>query len=121
MPTSLDSACSSELSDPILTHYSPSERRAILVHRYFLGIEMRRQPSLSDTVRSWETTFARPWRRQKALRDVAAQLREIEHHKYHLSEKAGRDIGWEAAAVDWIQTHACAWRNWWESQPGSCP
>ena len=121
MPTSLDSACSSELSDPLLRRYSPSERRAILVHRYFLGIELRRQPTLADTIRSWETSFARPWRREKALRDVAAQLREIEQHKYHLSEKARRDIGWEAAAADWIKSHAGAWRDWWESQPGSCP
>src|SRR5262245_56502161 len=80
MPTSLDSSCSRDLCDPVLDHYSPSERRAILVHRYFLGIELRQQPSLADTVRSWETSFARPWRREKALRDVAAQLREIEQH-----------------------------------------
>lgn len=111
----------SQRGDPLLKRYSLSERRAILVHRYFLGIELKREPSLEDAIASWEARFARPWRREKALRDLAAQLREIERHKYHLSEKAGRDVGWEAAAADWVQTHASDWRDWWESQPGSCP
>jgi len=112
--TSVD--CHKELGD-----YSPSEQRAILVHRYFLGIERKREPSIADTIQSWESRFAQAWRRKKALLDVRAQLKEIERHKYLMSEHAKRDIGWEEAAKDWIQTHASAWRQWWESQPGSAP
>ncbi len=104
-----------------LSEYPPSEQRAILVHRYFLGIERKREPSIGDTIASWESRYARKWRREKAIRDLAAQLREIERHKYHLSQKAGRDVGWEAAAKDWIATHASAWREWWERQADSGP
>lgn len=109
----------SDLSDPGLKRYPDSERRAILAHRYFLGLELNREPTIADAIESWEARFARGWRRDKVLRDVAAQLREIERHKYHLSEKAGRDVGWERAAEDWISSHAGAWREWWESQPAA--
>ena len=104
-----------------LSDYSPSEQRAIRVHRYYLGIEYRREPSIQETIQSWENRFARSWRRQKSLRDLQAQLREIERHKYFLSKTAGHDVGWEAAAKDWIGSHAGAWREWWEKQPASNP
>ncbi len=29
------------------------------------------------------------------------EITEIERHKYFLSEKAGYDVGWEAAEKDW--------------------
>lgn len=102
------------MSHPLLTNYPPSEQRAIWTHLYFLGTETGREPALAEAIQSWETHFAQRWRREKALRDVEAQLQEINRHKYLLSEKAGRDVGWEAAASDWIKTHASAWREWWE-------
>jgi hypothetical protein len=108
--------CPRELRD-----YPLSEQRAILVHRYFLGIEWKREPSLADTLASWEARFAQEWRRKKAMLDVAAQLKEIERHKYLMSERNARDVGWEEAAKDWIITHAGAWRDWWERQPHSGP
>lgn len=40
-----------------------------------------------------------------------AEMREIERHKYFLSERAGRDIGFEAAAADWLEHHALAYRE----------
>ena len=92
-----------------------------MVHRYFLGIEWGKEPSLGDTIASWETRFAREWRRKKAMLDVQAQLKEIDRHKYLLSQRANQDIGWEEAAKDWISTHAGTWREWWESQPASNP
>lgn len=110
-----------ELTDPLLKRYCPSEARAILIHRYYLGLELKREPTLEDTIASWEARFARPWRREKALCDVAAQIREIERHKYHMSEQAGQDVGFETAAADWIRSHAKTWRDWWESQPASSP
>jgi hypothetical protein len=108
--------CPKDLSD-----YPLSEQRAILVHRYFLGIEWRKNPSIGETIASWEARFAQEWRRKKAMIDVQAQLKEIERHKRALSEKYGRDVEWEESAKDWIVTHASAWREWWERQPNSGP
>lgn len=34
---------------------------------------------------------------------------EIERHKWIESEKAGRDIGFEAAMEDWVQEHGRSW------------
>ena len=53
--------------------------------------------------------------------DGQRQLREIERHKYVLSEKLGHDVGWEAAARDWSENFAATWRAWWEEQSGSEP
>jgi hypothetical protein len=39
------------------------------------------------------------------------ETREIERHKYFLSEKHGHDVGWEFAAQDWEQQHAARWRR----------
>ncbi|MGH9361833.1 MAG: hypothetical protein ACRD2T_07935 [Thermoanaerobaculia bacterium] len=114
-------ASANGLSHPLLVHYSTSERKAILVHRYFLGIELGREPAVEDTVRSWESRHARAWRQMKVQRDVAAQLLEIERHKYFISQKAGFDVGWETAAGDWIRSHAGHWREWWENQSAACP
>ncbi len=33
-------------------------------------------------------------------------IAEIEKHKYFLSEKAGYDVGWDAAEQDWLSNHA---------------
>lgn len=104
-----------------LKGFSPSEGRAILVHRYYLGLEYNKEPSLKETIASWEKRFATAWRKKKIDKDLRAQLKEIERHKYFLSEKAGVDVGWEAAARDWIKIHASAWREWWERQPDSEP
>lgn len=41
----------------------------------------------------------------------AAELAEIERHKYLLSEKSGYDVGWEFAERDWDQHHAAQWRQ----------
>lgn len=39
-----------------------------------------------------------------------AERDEILRHKWIESEKAGRDIGFEQALVDWIRHHREAWR-----------
>ncbi|MBN1444166.1 MAG: hypothetical protein JXA90_15755 [Planctomycetes bacterium] len=113
---SVSSECLFEpaFQDPCLSRYSISERRAILDHRFFLSIRLKREASFEETVSSWESGVCVPWRRKKMVRDRTAQLKEIERHKYFLSMQCGRDIGWEPAALDWIQNHAAAWRDWWE-------
>ncbi len=39
-----------------------------------------------------------------------AERDEILRHKWLESEKAGRDIGFEQALVDWVRNHREAWR-----------
>ncbi len=44
-----------------------------------------------------------PWVRKTLLFRQWEQIRtEIETHKWYESERAGYDIGWERAAVDWM-------------------
>ena len=40
-----------------------------------------------------------------------AERDEILKHKWLESEKAGKDIGFEKALLDWIMHHRQAWRN----------
>jgi len=40
-----------------------------------------------------------------------AEKEEILRHKWIESEKAGRDIGFEAALIDWVVHHRTAWRR----------
>jgi hypothetical protein len=89
----------------------------ILLHRFYLSLELQRETTIEEALSSWEAGPCRQWRREKMLRDSRQQICEIERHKYLLSQRAGHDIGWEAAARDWIEHHAAAWREWWEEQP----
>jgi hypothetical protein len=48
---------------------------------------------------------------QSALyRELSAEREEILRHKWIESEKAGRDIGFEQALVNWILHHRANWR-----------
>lgn len=48
------------------------------------------------------------WVRNTLLVQQWEQMkREILLHKWYESERAGRDIGWERAAVDWLVRHGC--------------
>lgn len=40
-----------------------------------------------------------------------AELREIEKHKYYMSLARGEDVGFEAAAEDWLAHYAQSWRE----------
>lgn len=44
-------------------------------------------------------------------REFLAEREEILRHKWIESEKAGRDIGFEKALLDWVMKHRAAWRN----------
>lgn len=33
------------------------------------------------------------------------EKKQIEENKWYLSEKAGRDVGWEKALLDWMLYH----------------
>lgn len=44
-------------------------------------------------------------------REFQAEKEEILRHKWIESEKAGYDIGFERALVDWVTRHRAAWRR----------
>ncbi len=43
--------------------------------------------------------------------EFQAERNEILRHKWLESEKAGRDIGFENALIDWIMNHRTGWRK----------
>lgn len=63
--------------------------------------------------------------RQKGFSGIYAATREffgiglvddderkaIEEHKYYMSQKAGHDVGWELAYVDWKKNYSEKWRQ----------
>jgi len=44
-------------------------------------------------------------------REFQAEREEILRHKWIESEKAGHDIGFEKALLDWIVKHRSSWRS----------
>jgi hypothetical protein len=44
-------------------------------------------------------------------REFQAEREEILRHKWLESEKAGHDIGFELALLDWNEKHRIPWRN----------
>jgi len=44
-------------------------------------------------------------------REFLAEREEILRHKWIESEKAGQDIGFERALLDWIVHHRSSWRS----------
>jgi hypothetical protein len=64
------------------------------------------------------TDKSRPDRSDKNLvensslyREFLAEREEILRHKWIESEKAGEDIGFERALLDWIVKHRAGWRK----------
>jgi hypothetical protein len=48
------------------------------------------------------------WVTRTALYRVALERRrEVERHKWYESERAGYDIGWDRAVVDWAVRFGC--------------
>jgi hypothetical protein len=42
-------------------------------------------------------------------REFLVELEEINRHKWIESEKAGEDIGFEKALIDWVMNHRAGW------------
>jgi hypothetical protein len=49
-------------------------------------------------------------RDSQLYREFLAEREEILRHKWIESEKAGHDIGFEKALLDWIVRHRTSWR-----------
>ena len=101
--------------DVFLVGYWPSECRAVLEHKYFLGIERGYDPPLAEVIESWEQSHARRWRTEKMRRDAKAQLLEIESYRQELSREDGRHVAFAEAARKWIVTREAEWREEWET------
>lgn len=43
-------------------------------------------------------------------KEFLAEREEILRHKWYESEKAGHDVGFEKALLDWVVKHRGAWR-----------
>jgi hypothetical protein len=46
-----------------------------------------------------------------AYREYLAEREAILQHKWFLSERAGHDIGFETALMDWAHHHHATWRK----------
>jgi hypothetical protein len=49
--------------------------------------------------------------RSSLYQEFLAEREEILRHKWLESEKAGQDIGFEKALLDWIRKHRDRWRK----------
>jgi len=49
--------------------------------------------------------------RSSLYKEFSAEREEIMKHKWIESEKAGKDIGFERALLDWIRNHRENWRK----------
>lgn len=49
-------------------------------------------------------------KRSSLYQEFLAEREEILRHKWIESEKAGRDIGFERALLDWIRNHKAGWK-----------
>jgi hypothetical protein len=56
-------------------------------------------------------------RNSMLYREFLAEREEILRHKWIESEKAGHDIGFEKALLDWVMRHRGSWRDSRGRQP----
>ncbi len=50
------------------------------------------------------------FRNTDLYREYILEREEILRHKWHLSEQAGYDVGFEKGLLDWIVKHRSEWR-----------
>jgi hypothetical protein len=50
-------------------------------------------------------------RKSRLYQEFLAERDEVLRHKWLESEKAGYDIGFDCARVDWMVKHRAAWRQ----------
>ena len=69
-----------------------------------------------DTINSMTPPSASPdaghlLKNSSLYREFLAERDEIFRHKWIESQKAGRDIGFERALLDWMMKHRAQWRQ----------
>lgn len=50
-----------------------------------------------------------PFKGSTVYQEFQVELEEINRHKWIESEKAGHDIGFEQALIDWVMHHRAGW------------
>ncbi len=93
----------------------PSELRAIEDHKYFLSQEEGREVSIEEAIVDFLINYEDDYLKCKQSEDVAQQNDEIMKYKWIESEREGRDIGEETAAMEWVEKYGSIWRNERES------
>jgi hypothetical protein len=69
---------------------------------------MKEEPDMPPLLEPNEAQFVK----ESALyKEFLAERAEILKHKWIESEKAGKDIGFERALLDWIVKHRSSWRD----------
>lgn len=79
---------------------SLSKRKAISSH-FFMRRTKAKTDSISDIA----------LKRSDVYKEFLAEREEIMKHKWLESEKAGHDIGYDKALLDWIMNHREKWRT----------
>lgn len=72
---------------------------------------MQMQISSSDEEGNRGSQRDDTFRNSALYREFLAEREEILRHKWIESEKAGHDIGFERALLDWVLKHRGAWRS----------
>ena len=108
-----------EAVDEMLVGYGVAERRAILTHKYFLGLDYERDFSLDEAIASWEEHHAWEWRSGKMRGDAEAQLQQIDLHRQELARVSGRCVDFDEAAHNWVKHKGAAWRKSREAEDGA--
>jgi hypothetical protein len=98
-----------------LEGYRPSEVRALMEHKYFLGIERGYDPSIEEVIASWEARYASDWRAKKMRHDAEVQVREIQDFQARLASERGQSVTFREAAQQWVEQCECEWRRNWEA------
>jgi len=93
---------------------TPAEFKAVLDHKFFMGVDLKRDVTLEEAIIDFVLLYMDAWLREKTARDNKEQAAEIEKHIFLKSKEAGRDIHAEAIE-EWHRIHAKAWRDYWES------
>lgn len=66
---------------------------------------------------SSETGRDNMFQKSALYQEFLAEREEILRHKWIESEKAGHDIGFEKALLDWIVKHRAGWRALRQNRP----
>jgi phosphotransferase system HPr (HPr) family protein len=93
---------------------TPAEFKAVLDHKFFMGVDLKREVTLEEALIDFVLLYMDAWLREKTARDNKEQAAEIQKHIYLKSKEAGRDMCAEAIE-EWHSVHAKAWRDYWES------
>ena len=101
--------------EPSLEGYRPSEVRALMEHKYFLGIERGYDPPIEEVIASWEARYAMDWRCKKMRHDAEVQVREIQAFQDRMSAERGKPVTFREAARQWVEQCECEWRRNWEA------